>query len=385
MRKAIEPTLEGSFTFARSTPFELECGGALQPVTLRYAVYGELNAERDNAVLACHALTGSARVGDWWDGLFRPAEPHDPPIFDLRHDCVIGVNVLGSCYDSTGPASANPQTGQPYGPEFPLVTVRDIVRAQARLIEHLGIGRLRLVLGGSIGGMQALQWAIDHPDRVERCIVIGATALSPMGLALNHLQRQAIRLDPAWHGGRYAGDERPRGGLALARAIAMCSYKSAGLFDERFGRKPNRGEDPWSSEDARFDVAGYLDHQGDKLVDRFDANSYLVLSKAMDLFEPGRGYGSEREALRRIRARVLLVGISSDWLFPAEDVAALSGRMQAAGVECEYAELVSDHGHDAFLADTHLLAPLLKTWLDNESEAEMSREVFVEEFHGNRT
>jgi homoserine O-acetyltransferase len=354
MSTNIEPTFEGDCTFARDEAFRVS-GGELRPLTLRYALYGELNERRDNAILVCHALSGSARVADWWPELFGPGRP-----FDLSRDCIIGVNVIGSCYGSTGPRSNDARTGKPFGGDFPVVTVGDMVRAQSRLLEHLGIRRLRAVVGGSIGGMQALQWAVDFPAQVERCVAIGAAPLSALGLALNHLQRQAIMNDPLWRGGQYAEDEQPVAGLALARSIAMCSYKSAELFDERFARKPDRaGEDPWRSLGERFDVAGYLDHQGQTFTQRFDANSYLVLSKAMDTFDLARGYATEATALRRINARVLLVGITSDWLFPAEDVRALAQQMTLAGVNCRYEELVSSHGHDGFLADAALLAPIL--------------------------
>ncbi len=353
----LEPALEGDFTFAVDTPFRLDSGGALQPVTLHYAVYGKL---REEATLVCHALSGSARVADWWPEMFGPRRP-----FDTNRDCVIGINVLGSCYGSTGPTSTNPRTGKPYGPDFPLVTIRDMVRAQAQLLRHLGVERLNVVIGGSIGGMQALQWAVDFPERVEMAVAIGATPLLAMGLALNHLQRQVIQLDPDFRGGRY--EEQPARGLGIARAIAMCTYKSAALFHQRFARKPNRsGEDPLAALDNRYDIAGYLDYQGTKLVERFDANSYLVISKAMDTFDLALGYGSEEQALRRIRAKVLLVGISSDWLFPAADVQALVARLRAASVHSRYLEFVSEHGHDGFLADTHVLAPLLSAALATE-------------------
>ncbi len=339
---ALDPTVENSFTFATDRPFMLESGGTLQPVTIRYAVYGALNVQRDNAVLVCHALSGSARVADWWEALFAA------DAFDTSRLCVIGANVLGSCYGSTGPKSLNPARSVPYGPDFPLVTIRDTVRAQAALLDHLRIRRLRAVVGGSIGGMQALQWAVDFPARIESCVAIGATPLGALGLALNHLQREAIGLDPVR-------------GLALARAIAMCSYKSSELFQRRFARHPNRnGEDPLRSIQARFDVAGYLDHQGEKFIERFDADTYATLSKAMDTFDLARGYADETAALRRIRACVRLVGISSDWLFPAAEVRALAGRIIAAGAECEYSEIVSAHGHDAFLAEPELVKPLLR-------------------------
>jgi homoserine O-acetyltransferase len=273
---------------------------------------------------------------------------------DTERYCVIGINVIGSCYGSTGPSSIDPETGNHYAAGFPLVTIRDIVRSQAQLLrDRLGIERLHTVTGGSLGGMQALQWAVDYPEAVERCVAIGATPLSAMGLALNHLQRQAIQCDPAWRGGEYTKDSPPGVGLALARGIAMCSYKSAELFDERFARRPNlrASEDPHRSMSERYDVAGYLDYQGKIFVNRFDANSYLALSKAMDTFDFSIGYGSDESALHRIRARVLLVGISSDWLFPPGDVSALACRMVSAGVNARYVEFSSGHGHDAFLAE----------------------------------
>ena len=368
MSTTLKPTREGDVVLAQDAPFRLEAGGSLQPVSIRYAVYGELNQRRDNAVLVCHALSGSARAADWWPEMFSAFSPagaggYEGPgdrVFDQARDCIICTNILGSCYGSTGPASVNPTTGQPYGPDFPLVTVRDIVRAQAQVLDDLDVPCLRIVIGASIGGMQALQWAVDYPERVEHCIAIGTAPLSAMGLALNHLQRQAIRLDRDFHAGKYQPGEQPSGGLGLARAIAMCSYKSAELFDERHARRPNRnGEDPLHSIEHRYDIAGYLDYQGEKFVQRFDANSYLVITKAMDTFDLAQGYFSEAEALRRIRAHVSLVGISSDWLFPPEDVRALAGRIEAAGAVCDYTEFESPHGHDGFLAEVDAVAAIV--------------------------
>ena len=359
----IEPTSEADCTFPRDEPFRVS-GGELRPLTLRYATYGELNARRDNAVLVCHALSGSARVADWWPELFGAGRP-----FDTQRYCVVGVNVIGSCYGSTGPRTVDARTGKPYGGDFPLVTVSDMVRAQALLLGRLGVTRLHAVVGGSIGGMQALQWAVDFPERVGRCVAVGAAPLPALGLALNHIQRQAIMNDPLWRGGHYTESAPPRAGLALARAVAMCSYKSAGLFDSRFARRPDRaGEDPARSLSERFDVAGYLDHQGRTFTRRFDANSYLILSKAMDTFDLARGYASEEAALSRIRASVLLVGITSDWLFPEGEVRALAGRMSSAGVQCRYEELESSHGHDGFLADSDLLAPILSDALSEQND-----------------
>ncbi len=240
MSAVLNPTIEDDCTIAGDTPFQLACGAQLQPVTLRYALYGRLNKECDNAILVCHALSGSARIADWWPTMVGRAS-----VFDTERYCVIGINVIGSCYGSTGPRSFDPRTGKPYGSQFPLISIADMVRGQAKLLDSLGVWRLHTVIGGSIGGMQALQWAVDFPDRVERCIAIGAAPLSPMGLALNHLQRQAIRNDPAWRNGGYGADAQPLKGLALARAIAVCTYKSPELFTERFGRNPNRNsEDP---------------------------------------------------------------------------------------------------------------------------------------------
>lgn len=359
--KNIEPTYEGDFVL--SEPLPLECGVSLDCPTLHYAVYGRLNAARDNAVLVCHALSGSALVGSWWPEIFAPGA-----VLSLEHDFVICINLLGSCYGSTGPQSVDPKTGKAYGPDFPLVSIRDNVRAQALLLDSLGIRKLRLVLGGSIGGMQALDWTILNPDRVKRALIIGVAPLSAMGLALNHLQRQAILHDPDWAKGRYLPQRPPRRGLALARQIGMLSYKSAPLFEERFGRNPNlrESEDPWALNGTggltggRFDIAGYLDYQGQRFIERFDANAYLAILRAMDTWDPLRGCASPKEAFSGIRARLSFIGISSDWLFPEPMVREFANSICAAGVEADYREMVSDHGHDAFLAEQAALVRLLQ-------------------------
>jgi homoserine O-acetyltransferase len=356
----LPPTYEGDFVL--DGHLQLECGRTLAQPTLHYAVYGRLNAARDNAVLVCHALSGSAQVGSWWPELFAPGA-----LLSLERDCVICVNLIGSCYGSTGPASVDPETGKVYGPDFPLVSVRDNVRAQATLLASLGIHHLRLVLGGSIGGMQALEWAILFPDQVERAIIIGVAPLPAMGLALNHLQRQAIQNDPKWLGGRYSLLQPPSEGLALARQIAMLSYKSPSLFDERFGRKPNRnGEDPLALDfdgggltGGRFDIAGYLDEQGQRFVARFDANAYLAILRLMDTWEPTRGYQTANEAFSRIKARLTIVGITSDALFPVENLREFVNTIREGGATIEYREMVSSHGHDAFLAEQAELLRLL--------------------------
>ncbi|MFN6203516.1 MAG: homoserine O-acetyltransferase [Acidobacteriota bacterium] len=370
----IAPTVEADFIFAEAEPFQLINGETIGPVRLHYAIYGALNENRDNAILVCHALSGSARAGDWWPQLFG-----NQGVFDLTRDCVICVNAIGSCYGSTGPNDINPATGRRYGGKFPLVTIRDWVSAQSRLIDHLGISRLRAVIGGSIGGMQAIQWAIDFPERVGSCVAIGSAPLSAMGLAFNHLQRQAIMNDEKWRGGDYEADDPPTRGLALARGMAMTTYKSADLFTERYGRNLNRnGEDPLRSLTDRYDISGYLDYQGDIFNQRFDANSYLIITRAMDNFHPGLGYNSEIEALHRIQANVLLVGISSDWLFPADDVRTLATKMSEAGVNVDYYELQSKHGHDSFLAEPEMLVPLLQEAVHNDAPS--FRQTFCQSF-----
>ncbi len=355
------PTYEGDFVLGE--PLALECGCTLASPTLHYAVYGRLNAARDNAVLVCHALSGSALVGSWWPEVFAPGA-----VLSLEHDFVICINLLGSCYGSTGPGSVNPATGEPYGPDFPLISIRDNVRAQAKLLDSLGVKKLRLVMGGSIGGMQALEWTILFPQRAERALIVGVSPLSAMGLALNHLQRQAIQRDPEWKGGRYLPQKPPRSGLSLARQIAMISYKSAPLFDERYGRNPDRsGEDPWAADGecagligGRFDIGGYLDLQGSRFIDRFDANSYLAILRTMDTWDPLRNWASPEAAFGRIRAQLIFIGIDTDWLFPAADVRRFAGQLRAAGAPVEYREMTSNHGHDAFLAEQAELVRLLQ-------------------------
>jgi homoserine O-acetyltransferase len=355
------PTYEGDFVLEEH--FLLECGRTLAGLTLHYAVYGRLNAARDNAVLVCHALSGSALVGQWWPEVFAPGA-----VLSLDHDFVICINLLGSCYGSTGPGSVNPETGSPYASDFPLISIADNVRAQARLLDSLGVRRLRLIMGGSMGGMQALEWAALYPDRVERAVVIGVAPLGAMGIALNHLQRQAIQHDPEWNGGNYLPQRPPTRGLSLARQIAMMSYKSAPLFDERFARNPNRnGEDPFGLDDlgggligGRFDIAGYLDEQGRRFVDRFDANSYLSILRTMDTWDPLRGGRCAEEVFGAIKARLTFIGISSDWLFPPDSVKKFAEIIGNAGVHAEYREMVSDHGHDAFLAEQTELLRLLQ-------------------------
>ncbi|MBV8600984.1 MAG: homoserine O-acetyltransferase [Candidatus Eremiobacteraeota bacterium] len=331
-------------------PLELLCGGKLERVEQFVSLEGELRDGGANAVLVPHALTGSAQVRDWWDGLAGPGKLLDP-----SEACIIGINVLGGCYGSTGPASPAPD-GKPYGSRWPLVTVRDMVEAQYRALRALGVRRLAAVVGGSLGGMQALEWALDHPEMVEHAIPIGAyDHFSAFGIAYNRVALEAIRLDGNFRNGDYYDGAAPMRGLKLARKIAMITYKSDELFTQRFERRPDRkGENPFRSLGERFDVEGYLDEQGDRLTSRFDANTYIALSRAMDLFE------TRDRKVKDTRPKLTFVGISSDILFLPQYVRAASERMRERGFDSQYLELVSDHGHDAFLADTGDLARLLR-------------------------
>jgi homoserine O-acetyltransferase len=328
--------------FKFDEPFTLESGEILDSFQLRCTIYGKLNADKSNAILVFHALTGSSRIGDWWNGVMC-----DGCALDTSEYAFVCVNYLGSCYGSTSAKSLK-KPGKGYKKnEIPLVTVRDIVRSNIHLLEHLGIKKFKAVIGGSVGGMLALQFGADFPELTEKVVSIAATPLSAMGLALNHLQRQAIQLND----------------IGLARQIAMVTYKSPRQFDNRFGRKPNRnGENPSKGHKNRFDVAGYLDYQGEVFNHRFEIESYELITKAMDLFD------LTDEQIQNFAAKVSLVGISSDWLFPASDVRNLAKRFKRNGVETDYFEIVSDDGHDAFLSDVAETSKVLKEILTAESQ-----------------
>lgn len=333
----------------------LASGEQLANVVQRVTVTGAAPAaDGANVVLVPHALTGSSRVTEWWSGLAG-----DGALFDPREWCVVGVNALGSCYGSTGPVSIAAD-GRRWGPRFPVVTVADLVEAQHRALHELGIERVAVVIGGSLGGFQALQWAYAHGDAVERAVVVGAfDHLRAQGIAQNGAARDAIALDPAFAGGWY--ERPPVAGLRLARAIATLTYKSEALFEHRFAnRVDRRGGDPARRLDDRFDVEGYLAYQGDRFAERIDANAYRTLTRAMDLFDLR---GRERPAGR---THVTFVGIAGDQLFPPEHVAACAKRWAGAGWDAEYCELASDHGHDAFLAEAPVLGRLLRERLDRD-------------------
>jgi len=352
---------QGTVSITKRGPFELESGETLSSVDLRYAIYGEVNQDCSNVTLVCHALSGSSRVDQWWPDLLER-------VFDLDRECVVCFNIIGSCYGSTSAASLNPATGKPYGGSFPQVTVRDWVRAEKIALQELGFTHVRTAIGPSIGGMQALQWAVEYPDWVDRVVAMGTTQLSALGLGLNHIQREIIRLDPEFRGGDYYDGPGPRTGLAQARAIAMTTYKSGELFHARHGRHPDRkGSAPWQSPDGRFDIAGYLEYQGKIFWERFDANAYIAITRAMDLFDPDRDWNGA--AWQRVRAKVLLFGISSDVLFPDSDVRDFARQLSEAGVNCTYEHIASAHGHDSFLAEPDKLVPVVKNFLAHDVHA----------------
>jgi homoserine O-acetyltransferase len=323
---------EAAVTLAPPGGFRLKHGGALTTVRIAFTLYGRaLDAP---AILVCHAITGSSKVHEWWGDVVGPGL-----LLDTDRYCIIGSNVIGSCYGSTGPQSLS-REGLPFGRRFPIVGIEDMVRAQREALELLGVRRLHAVIGGSLGGMQALEWGAAYPSLVDKVIAIGATGqLSPMAIGLNGIAREAIKLNPA-------------GGLKVARMIGMLSYKSAALLWRRHGRKHNRDrENPAESLHSRFDVEGYLQHQGDKLAARMDPDAFLYLTKAMDLYELDAA---------NWRTPALLVGIESDWLYPPEEVRATARQLEPYGV---YAELKSDHGHDGFLADAAQLGELVSPFL----------------------
>lgn len=324
--------------------FELESGATLENVTVAYRTWGARRDGSQPAILVCHALTGSADVDQWWPGLVGEGS-----VFDPSQDYVICANILGSCYGTTGPASRNGETGHPYRGHFPDISVRDMVRIQAALLDALGVDRLELVTGPSLGGMQALEWACLHPERVGSIVPIGVGARhSPWCIGLSEAQRAAIAADPAWEDGNYEEDRRPEKGLAAARMMAICAYRSWTSFESRFGRK--------RLDDGSFDVESYLRYQGQKFNDRFDANTYFTLTRAMHTHDLARGRGAIEDILAKMHTPALVVSVSSDSLYPPEEQAFLAQYLPAA----EYAVLESEHGHDGFLIETARLGEIIR-------------------------
>jgi len=353
----------------------LKCGLTLGAYQLAYETYGQLNAQRSNAVLICHALNASHHVAGvypgqdksegWWDNMVGPGKPLDTDRF-----FVIGVNNLGSCFGSTGPMHVNPDTGRIYGADFPVVTVEDWVHSQARLLDALGIDQLAAVMGGSLGGMQALSWTLQYPDRVRHALVIASSPnLNAENIAFNEVARRAIVTDPDFHGGHfYAHGVVPKRGLRIARMLGHITYLSDDVMNEKFGRRLQRATDQayqYSTQDVEFQIESYLRYQGDKFSEYFDANTYLLITRALDYFDPAREFGGDLSAaLARAKAAFLLVSFSTDWRFsPArsrEMVRALLNNRSTVS----YAEIDAPHGHDAFLLDDPRYLALVRSYFD---------------------
>ncbi len=346
-------------------PLPLQSGASIGGYDLRYETYGQLNAERSNAVLICHALNASHHVAGvyegqersegWWDNMIGPGKPVDTDRF-----FVIGINNLGSCFGSTGPMHVNPATGRAWGADFPVVTVEDWVNAQARLLDRLGIGSLAAVMGGSLGGMQALSWTLQYPERVRHAVVVAsAPNLSAENIAFNEVARRAIVTDPDFHGGHfYAQGVLPRRGLRIARMIGHITYLSDDVMNEKFGRELRQAVAQhasgyrFSTQDVEFQIESYLRYQGDKFSEYFDANTYLLITRALDYFDPARAVGDDlTAALAHTRARFLLVSFSTDWRFSPARSREIVRALLENRRDVSYAEIDAPHGHDAFLLD----------------------------------
>ncbi|MGD2174471.1 MAG: homoserine O-acetyltransferase [Candidatus Brocadiaceae bacterium] len=355
---------------------ELRSGVRLGPIDVAYETYGELAAERDNAVLICHALSGDAHVAGrhspddpkpgWWDLMVGPGKG-----IDTDRYFVICANCIGGCKGSTGPGSTNPETGRPYGLDFPMVTISDMVRVQHALVrEHLGLEKLLCVIGGSMGGMQVLQWAIDHPGMVVSAVPIATTArLSALGIAFDEVGRQAIYSDPDWNDGDYYDGTPPARGLGVARMVGHITYLSDRSMREKFGRRlQERDEVGYDFGPPDFQVESYLRYKGGSFVERFDANSYLYITKAMDYFDLVADYGSLVNAFEGARSRFLVISYSGDWLFPTYQSKEIVRALQGNGVPVTFCQLASEYGHDAFLLKDPQLEDAVSSFLQNALE-----------------
>jgi homoserine O-acetyltransferase/O-succinyltransferase len=362
--------------FGSDKPLPLDAGVELAPFQIAYQTYGTLDAARANAVLICHALTGDQHVANvhpvtgkpgWWETMVGPGRP-----IDTDRYFVICPNVLGACMGTTGPCSTNSATGRPWGLDFPVTTVRDMVRAQAMLLDHLGIESLFAVAGGSLGGMQVLQWTASYPQRVFAALPIAAaTRHSAQNIAFHEVGRQAVMADPDWRAGRYLLEgTNPRHGLAVARMGAHITYLSDAALHRKFGRKFQDRSNPTFSFDADFEVESYLRHQGSSFVERFDANSYLYLTRAMDYFDLAGDYdGVLARAFKDTPTRFCVVSFTSDWLFPTAESRAIVHALNAAGARVSFAEITTDKGHDAFLLDEPELFAIVRGFLDAAGKA----------------
>ena len=399
MRRPSNDTADGSVGVVDTRfidlprPVRLDCGVELGPIRVAYETYGTLSPAADNVVLVCHALSGDAHAAGvaaapteestrdgfraeerdgsagkglgWWDGMIGPGKA-----FDTDHFFVVSSNLLGGCRGTTGPASTNPATGRPYGSDFPVITVADMVRVERALLDELGIARLRAVAGGSLGGMQALEWAVRYPDAVDAIIPIASThALQPQGVAWNAIARNAITDDPDWQGGHYYGTGRsPTAGMGVARMVGHITYLSALSMQEKFGRRLQDKD----ADDVRYDltrpefeVESYLRHQAGSFVKRFDANTYLYMSRALSYFDLARQYGDGRldTALRDLSARTLLIAFSSDWLYPPSGSEELARALDAGGKSVELHVIDAPYGHDCFLLEEARQTPMIRTFL----------------------
>ena len=376
VREADAPRNSQIARFGADRPLKLDAGVELSPFQIAYKTYGALNADRSNAVLICHALTGDQHVASpnpvtgksgWWETMVGPGRP-----IDTERYFVICPNVMGACMGTSGPASTNPKTGKPWGLDFPVITIRDMVRAQAMLLDELKIDSLFSVAGGSMGGMQVLQWAASYPDRVFSALPIAcSTRHSAQNIAFHEVGRQAVMADPEWRGGRYLIEGgNPRRGLAVARMGAHITYLSDAALHRKFGRRFQDRVNPTFSFDADFEVESYLRHQGSSFVERFDANSYLYLTRAMDYFDLAADYqGVVANAFRGAPTRFCVISFTSDWLFPTSDSRAIVQALNASGARVSFAEIVTDKGHDAFLLDEPELFAILRGFLDGAAKA----------------
>jgi homoserine O-acetyltransferase len=361
------------FTFAEPpNKMALESGAKLGPITLAYETYGRLNETKSNVVMVFHALSGNSHAAGyysekddkpgWWDNMVGPGKGIDTDKY-----CVICSNIIGSCYGSTGPSSPDPRTGKPYGLNFPLLTVADMVKAQKRLIDHLGIKKLLCLVGGSIGGMQAIEWAVSYPEMVQSVIPIASTCKrSALSIGLSEAQRQAIMADPNWNNGDYYSQEPPNKGLALARIIGHITYLSEDSMQRKFGRRLHENSAFKFDFSPDFEVESYLHYQGKKFVERFDANSYLYITKASDYFDLGeqKGGGSLVKALSRTSAKFLVISFSSDWLYPTSQSKEMVKAMKKAGLDVSFCEIEVDFGHDSFLLAHDQLKRLISGFIN---------------------
>ncbi len=362
-----------SFTFAQERPFQLESGATLSPVAIAYETYGQLNADKSNAILIAHALSGSAHAAGkhkldddkpgWWDDCIGPGKA-----FDTDRYFVICSNVIGSCYGSTGAMSLNPKTDQPYGLRFPVVTIGDMVKAQVKLIDYLGIDQLFCVAGGSMGGMQALEWAARYPDRLQTAIPLATAARhSPMLIALSEVGRQAIYADPNWRKGDYYNQlHKPDAGLAVARMVGHITYLSDESMRRKFGRRLTAMEQYGYQFQTEFEVESYLKYNGNRFTRRFDANSYLYVTKAMDYFDLSQPSGSLPASFAGSAAiRFLILSFTSDWLYPSYHSKELVKALTAVGADVSYLDIQSVWGHDAFLLEVDTMTELIGNFLDS--------------------